>query len=109
MIASKRNSELKAPPTTILQALKHLHLHTDKLAEQRHNQAYCTSPPHKLAQTIGVGLAMTIGLFLRKLRSTTGMKCVWLHHCAIVELSKRCPGGGVLGGRGSKRRSETAG
>ena len=32
-------------------------MHTDKQAEQRCNQAYCTSPPHKLAQAIGVGIA----------------------------------------------------
>ena len=63
----------------------------------------------KPALAIGVGLALTIGRVFRRLRSTTEMKRRWLHNCEIVELSKRCLGGGVVGGRGTKRRSVSAG
>ena len=53
-------------------------MHTDKQAEQHRHQAYCASPPLKLAQAIGVRFALTIGYFLRMLRSTADMKRRWL-------------------------------
>ena len=52
---------------------------TDKQAEQRRDQTYCEPPPLKL------------------------------HHNEISGLSTRCCGGGVVGGRGSKARLESAG
>ena len=60
-----------APPTTSRLALKRQHSHTVKQAEQRRHQVYCASPPLKLAQAIEIRLALTIGCFLRRLRSTT--------------------------------------